>query len=364
VVDHEASPTGPAPQTRPRGVIATTDGTDLSFGRYVDRHTIVIPQGRVLFVPMPKAGCTSMLWALAGTEGLTAEHFADVLLAGGMSVSSTIHAMGRWPSSLRWSSLAEEQREAVLSDDWLRFTLVRDPARRLFSAWQSKLLLRDGYYVKSYGSAPWFPRLPESPDDVVEDFRAFVLSLAEPDDAYPVDVHWGPQVSILDSGPPLNHVGRLEEIDRTIDLVRPRFGDGEFPHSLPRENRTLIPFHPGLIDGETREVIATFYARDFAELGYSLPDPDSGGLSVWGEEVAAALPAVTLIADGNEQISRLSGRARHFRTTSREMQAKAEKLRGNNRKLRTEIRRLRTELRIALQPTWRKWARRLRSKFR
>ena len=40
------------------------------FARHVAQRTVVLPQHRVLFLPMPKAGCTSVLWLLAELAGL------------------------------------------------------------------------------------------------------------------------------------------------------------------------------------------------------------------------------------------------------------------------------------------------------
>ena len=36
------------------------------FEGHVQSHTVVLPRERVLFLPMPKAACTSILWTLAG----------------------------------------------------------------------------------------------------------------------------------------------------------------------------------------------------------------------------------------------------------------------------------------------------------
>ena len=51
-------------------------------------------------------------------------------------------------------------RAAAGQEGWLRFSLVRDPAPRLWSGWQSKLLLREPRFVEDFGDAPWFPRVP------------------------------------------------------------------------------------------------------------------------------------------------------------------------------------------------------------
>ena len=45
------------------------------FARHVLERTVVLPEQRVLFVPVPKAGCTTVLWRLAALAGLPLDAF-------------------------------------------------------------------------------------------------------------------------------------------------------------------------------------------------------------------------------------------------------------------------------------------------
>ena len=56
---------------------------------------------------------------------------------------------------------------------WFVFAVVRHPTARLFSAWQSKLLLREPWWVDQYGERPWFPRVPSTATSCVEDLSRF-----------------------------------------------------------------------------------------------------------------------------------------------------------------------------------------------
>jgi hypothetical protein len=103
---------------------------------------------------MPKAGCTSLLWLLADLAGIPAETFAQSALPE-VSPALTVHDMSLWGEGFRLSDYADAERERILTDDgWFRFTLVRHPAPRLWSAWQSKLLLREPRFVVAY-STTW-----------------------------------------------------------------------------------------------------------------------------------------------------------------------------------------------------------------
>ena len=131
----------------------------------------------MLFLPVPKAGCTSVLWLLAEMAGLDAEQFARSPLPE-VSPALTVHDMNVWGAGRRLGDFEGAERDRVLTEDgWLRFSLVRHPGTRLWSAWQSKLLLREPRFVEELGDAPWFPRVPDDPAHVVEDFRRFVAAL-------------------------------------------------------------------------------------------------------------------------------------------------------------------------------------------
>ena len=129
--------------------------------------------------------------------------------------------MGVWASH-RLADFEGDERERVLAEDgWLRFTIVRDPVRRLWSAWQSKLLLREPRFVDTFGDQPWFPRLPERPAEIREDFRRFVAAIPT---GTAEDVHWAVQRDLA-AQLPLTHVGRLERFDETLGLLREHVGD-------------------------------------------------------------------------------------------------------------------------------------------
>ncbi len=101
-----------------------------AFDRHVLERTVVLPEHRVLFMPMPKAGCTSVLWVLAALAGLTEDDFAESA-APEVSTAMTVHDLSRWRPEHRLARYEGAERERVLEEDgWLRFTLVRDPAAR------------------------------------------------------------------------------------------------------------------------------------------------------------------------------------------------------------------------------------------
>jgi Sulfotransferase family len=276
-------------------VLATS--TDAPFSQHVLQRTVVLPELKVLFLPVPKAGCTSILWRLAELAGIPAERFAESPLAE-PTPALTVHDMAIWEGH-RLADRDEAERERLLAEDgWLRFTVVREPGRRLWSAWASKLLLREPRFVETFGSEPWFPRIPQEPAALVEDFRAFVQSGAE-------DVHWGVQHDLV-SQLPLNHVGHVERLDETLERLTAHhapLGD------IPRANRSRIPLAPGAYDEAAAATLLTRYAADYEAFGYepAAPTGDPG----W--DVAPLLPLLRDLIDQNERIGQLHRLARRPR---------------------------------------------------
>ena len=68
-------------------------------------------------------------------------------------------------------ALPDEQLAAI-DESWFVFAVVRHPAARVWSAWQSKFLLREPRWVEEYGGQPGCRGSRERTADVLEDFAA------------------------------------------------------------------------------------------------------------------------------------------------------------------------------------------------
>ena len=271
---------------------------------HVRVHTIVLPEHRVLFMPTPKAACTTILWQLAALGGQPLAWFDESPLSE-VSTALTIHDMNRWDSRFRFGKLSEAEQQAILADDsWFRFTTVRNPATRVWSAWQSKLLLREPRFVAELGGEPWFPRIPDTPDHVIEDFRKFVAALTDPDLD---DVHWTLQRGLLGDFP-FTHIGRSEAIDDTIALLTEHLSTLGFDATLVagRDNRTPLRFPASAYDAAAAAVVNERYADDFATFGYDPVSPAARKDAAWAKASAPILPLLGELIERNARVGQLS----------------------------------------------------------
>ena len=259
---------------------------------------IVVEDVRVLYVPVPKAATTSILSALARVAGLDLRRR---LRSRKLEVtrSQTIHDGSLWGPEHRLGARDEEELGWILgSDDWFRFTVVREPVRRLWSAWVSKVLVRDPRFLAAFGE-DWFPPAPTSATDVLASFRTFVSGLpTRPDWS---DSHWSSQADLIAPGVEWDVVGRLEDMDGVARAVAGHLG--AHGATLPRvrnENQSFLPFTPALFDEAAYDACLEWTARDcdafgYEPLAYAGGDPDPS----WHARVEEALPMIRAITERN-----------------------------------------------------------------
>lgn len=312
------------------------DDEAFPFRRYVEQRTVVLDGLKVLYLPLPKAACTSMLWLLAELAGVPSERFRASRRAYA-TPSMTVHDRGVWGSAgLRLADFTGEERQRVLTEGgWLRFTLVRDPAARLWSAWQSKILLREPRFLHWFGDRHWFARVPDSPATVLEDFHGFLAALRTDHAGAMRDVHWAQQ-HLLANCLPFDHVGRVERLDDTLAALRAHVGEqAATPDSLTRENAAPLPGGPPCFAGGRAAWVRELYATDFDEYGYSPPAGDVGSAASeeWRQAVEERLPMIPPLIDRHERLVDLHGM---MRGAVQERDTLATSLRGTRRELRQE----------------------------
>jgi hypothetical protein len=297
------------------------------FPNHIEQRTIVLAEQRVLYLPVPKAGWTTIGWILAEVAGLPSDLFEHSMLPG-VSTSLTIHDMNLWGPGYRLADYEGEERDRILTEDgWFRFSVVRNPSTRLWSGWQSKLLFREPRFFDMFWEEPWFPRIPEQPEDMVEDFRRFAAAVAA---AEAVDVHWAIQSELLDRLP-IAHVGRLEKLDEILALLREHVGATNWPTEQRQENRTPVPLPPAAFDEEAAAALNGHYAEDFERYGYEpvAPTADTAGMRKWSGQVAPLLPIIKDTIDKHARIGQLYQVARRVQLLEERLENRSSRQVGH-----------------------------------
>ena len=176
--------------------------------------SFVMPRWRAVYVSVNKAACTSLKWLVADLQDERPEQFY-ASMSREVGRTMTIHKRSLWERTPMLARLPPEELEAISPDDgWFIFGVVRHPAARVWSAWQSKLLLREPWWAERFGSEPWFPRIPAGTEDIREDFGRFVAAIAdEPDHPIMRNRHLGVQSPMLAADRmPYSRIYRTDEI--------------------------------------------------------------------------------------------------------------------------------------------------------
>ena len=94
---------------------------------------------KLFYVATPKVACTSLKWWFAGLEGYAEDirKFKDSAESDpDLVIHDTFHRIAPDVTGLMPDVLAD----VLSSGSYFRFAVVSNPYKRIFSAWQSKLL--------------------------------------------------------------------------------------------------------------------------------------------------------------------------------------------------------------------------------
>ena len=277
--------------------------------------TYVLPHWKLVYVSSPKAACTATKWLLADALEIDPWRFYNSLSTE-TTRATTIH-QNRWKwkdVSPRLQDLTPEQLAEITTENgWMVFSMKRHPAMRLWSAWQSKLLLREPRFMVQFREADWLPRVPESTDDVIEDWERFIAAIAAaPKLSILKDNHFAPQSRLLNL--PTTQYTRLydtSEFSTMLSDLGTHLAANGFTGTLTprRSNETPLPALERAFSSNVVEVIAKTFARDYKLLGYADPIPPKLRA---GDYSADLIAATGIVAERGDRIGDLSRRARRL----------------------------------------------------
>ncbi|WP_278235134.1 sulfotransferase family 2 domain-containing protein [Isoptericola sp. AK164] len=283
-------------------------------------NSFVIPDKRIVYMSVTKAACTSMRWMVADLAGEDPESFLHGTGATQTQLMTIHGGRGRWQHTPTLAQLDPAVLREIRPDNgWFVFAVVRNPWSRLWSAWQSKFLVQHAFYRRTYADEPFFPRQPESPQDVVEDFQSFVA--ARPWLQHPVltkDAHFRTQSrSVAKDRVPYSRVYDVREIGTLLsDLHTHLEGLGQDQELyVPRANETPLAPVPGLFDGAATGVVEEAYAADLETFPGWWSVDDLKCVDTWSDDALANIRAQVA---ANERISALSVRAREIQGSLKE----------------------------------------------
>lgn len=275
----------------------------IKLGNYLQWNSYRSEQHKLLYVATPKVACTTLKWWIASLEGLsekirnTSDSFeSDPELV----IHDVFHRIAPNVTGLKLNDLSD----ALTQDEFFRFALVRNPYKRIFSAWQSKILLREPLQSSPYISSDFYHYPIKNMSDIAGAFESFLEHIAANETPTFLDLHWTPQVNLL--RPDIINYSSLVKIEE-VEKINQSLSDWLGPY-IPtpfrdhRSNESMIPYLSEFVTERSKQLICALYGLDFETFGYETKLPESKAIFST-EQWAVAYQAIKLIRGRHQRIS-------------------------------------------------------------
>ena len=236
-------------------------------GKMALRGFVAVPSLPVVYINMPKSGCTTIKNVLHRID--SGAFLSDPL---------TIHER---PDLFVHADRAPDELARRLSRD-LVFTFVRHPLQRAYSCFNEKVHFRTKYSfggVRRYIAANYGAEFVDVPsvDMHRANFKAFLRFAQDSfggENGWRRDAHWCPQSMVLNQvrrWRMVDFIGRVEHLDVQLKAVLALTGIA-FDFEAPRMNEgPPAPFrYQEVLDDELCALGGALYASDLRDFGYSL----------------------------------------------------------------------------------------------
>ena len=275
----------------------------LKWNGYFSKHH------KLIYVATPKVACTTIKWWFASLEGCADKIRENFSESSETDPELLIHDIFYQVAPYLTGLPLLNYTNFFGSDDYFTFALVRNPYNRIFSAWQSKLLLQEPLQASPYLECPFYHLPINTAADIRDAFECFLEHLSENESPTYWDYHWTPQKDLLRPDLiPYSKLAKIEECEELRQALKTWLGP-DIPGLFEggRTNESLIPYLPELVTERSRELIRTLYANDFETFGYDTCPP-TGKSSLSEDQYGVIIKAIKLI------------RARHQRFAERNRQ--------------------------------------------
>ena len=305
---------------------------------YLGDNALCSNQYKLLYIATPKVACTSLKWWFAELEGY-AHSIRQTINSSETDPDLIIHDTFYKVAPSVAGLSREELSLPLTSSDYFRFALVRNPFKRIFSAWQSKLLLREPLQVGPYVDYDFYNQSTQNAGEIALAFERFLEHLAANEAPNYLDVHWTPQADLL--RPDLINYSKLVKIENVAELTNAlsdRLGSNFVDPFVTRSaNESIIPYLPKLFTPRAIELVRLLYAQDFADFGYSDQLPSSN-LHFSNEQFDIAIKAIQMIRARHQRFGEIISLTNVPKSADliTALQAKIEELTSGNECLTTQ----------------------------
>lgn len=245
---------------------------------YLERFgdlALVAPTLKVLYLPTPKAACTTMKLLLAQAAGTHRPAMADRLAIMHVSRAQTIHHPAVHGLTRFGDLSPRNQRDILDSHEWLRITSLRDPIARAYSAWENRIFMRAHRRTREI-IALAHDVSTNGQLDLAGSFARFAVALSANESVFMSDHHFWPQARVVQPDhvefTSLVRVDQPGEIDAFARLLSERSGSNLTPQRL---NEGLGVKVDRVCNRTTADHLTAVYRADYDRFGFAMREYSS-----------------------------------------------------------------------------------------
>lgn len=305
------------------------------FYEHLLRWSYFSPRYNLHYVSVPKAACTTIKWWFAELVGLSREAL-ETARSLESDTELVIHDAFPQVAPRGITSFTKEELDPIIaSENAFRFAVVRNPFKRVFSGWQSKLLLREPLQIARYREMDWFHHPIGSRGETAEAFEQFLEHLVKCETPDFWDPHWTLQTRMVRADlVRYDLVAQLEDASKLQDALKTRLGSDYKPlFADGHANESLLPFVPEFFTDRSVEIIRELYREDFETFGYPMELPTTR--TEFSEaEFRVAAKAIGMLRRRNNRFGMMRD---DFQKDIRSQRCALEKVEGEVSELRATI---------------------------
>ncbi len=263
-------------------------------------HCLVHPDGLLMAVSNPKVACTSLKWWFAQQAGVSDETVYQQLTREAVPELAVHDVLPRLRPDV--ANVTLEALDTLIANKQVRkIAFLRNPYTRLFSAWQSKILIRDPLSTawrtfsesEEGRQAGTSTTMGISIESIRHDLTLFVEFLMRDQQSLNEDAHFRPQW--LHLRPDLIGYDFLGRIELGAATLAEHLGNCGAPPSVlagPPRNVSILPFDPDFMSDEAIQGVREIYRDDFRNFAYET-DPPLGARFIPNPSLDSAVTQLT-----------------------------------------------------------------------
>lgn len=247
----------------------------MDYSKFISKHEnylyrlnnfYILEDNHLVFVDIPKAAGTSIKHLLLLNSGKSLNN--RILSKSNIETSQEmlIHNHENNPLNTLGNLNEVELNDILFNSKWKKFCVVRNPFTRIFSAWFSKILLREPTYINKVEGYQ-LPKMFNKISEIYLYFENFIENIYNNQFHVRLDPHWDTQYNLLfEDSIKWDRIFKFEKIDQSLPNY---FKQLKLKHyKVNKFNISGLSYEHWRVSSKCKKMIYELFEKDFDEYGY------------------------------------------------------------------------------------------------